>query len=105
MSEVAVLTLSEFLMARIAEDEALWELAVDADLAFVAGPGRLKAVPPTDFSRRMLADAAAKRAIVEHYQWTVEVEGGGAENTAAHIIRVLAAVYADHDDYRDEWKP
>lgn len=46
----------------------------------------------------MLADVAAKRAIVD----LAEATGQPAIWEAAEH---LAAVYADHPDYRQEWKP
>lgn len=107
----------EFLLARIAEDEAAAKAA--------------DAVPaPWGFwdDARVLAECEAKRRVIERCrpqyavlyreserllasafdQETMKTVGhsgpiwpfAGAEDT----LRALAAVYADHPDYRDEWR-
>ena len=116
------MTLTEFLLARIAEDEAA------ANVAHRESPARV------------LAECEAKRRIVEfhkswpvlvqtpvtfepvdgtdpgHYTfratqqiaWTTEQEYRerfGDEPPAGPVLRHLAAVYADHPDYREEWRP
>jgi hypothetical protein len=117
-------TITEFLEARIAEDEAVareWDAAYNNP-----GPvpeyhysimrkhrkewptlwGALDKMPPA----RVLAECAAKRAIVEFadqvetmdYQITNEW-GGGLEGTGNNILKALAAVYASHPDYLQEW--
>ena len=68
------MTIVEFLLARIAEDEELWSLARDARLGFTAG-NTVPAVLPQSLAGRMLADCEAKRRIVElHRSWPVLVE-------------------------------
>ena len=47
---------------------------------------------------RVLAECAAKRAIVEQAERT---DSGWWES---NYIAILAAVYADHPDYQPEWK-
>jgi hypothetical protein len=75
---------------------------------------------------RVLAECAAKRAIVEEHQPVDYTSMGMESPNACHIcgidagmgewewlrdswpcptLRALAAVYADHADYRDEWRP
>lgn len=124
----ATLTLTDFLLARIAEDEA----AAQYSTAMWAS------VPST---ARVLAECGAKRRIVEwHKNWPVlaetpmefETETTGTDITAmtirasrrimwlteqeyrdrfgseppsSPILLMLAAVYSDHPDYRDEWRP
>jgi hypothetical protein len=83
MSATRLLTITEFLSARIAED------AQDAE-------------------------AEAKRQIVQAWEaWAYHAErdsrGEGAmwETSAAAmnaVLRALAGVYADHPDYREEWR-
>lgn len=51
---------------------------------------------------RALADIEAKRAIVERYVWLRE---HGDTGGAAWVLPLLAAAYADHPDYREEWRP
>ena len=123
--------LTEFLLARIAEDEAVareaglddptwqyaatswgamqiessdgtnitndWEGLTDSVQAF-AGPHIARHDPA-----RVLAACKAKRRIVaEHGEcgWNEERRGGLQD-----AIRILAETYADHPDYRDEWRP
>lgn len=112
------MTLTEFLLARIAEDEAtgrfdMWDTSSEVEMAAQIG-----------------RDAEAKRRIVELHQpdrhlenwyWTQRrcVECGGqwhvippfgkpteiGPEQGCQTLRALAAVYADHPDYRAEWKP
>lgn len=56
---------------------------------------------------RVLAECEAKRRIVEQASED-HAEGGGitsAEIALQHILCALALPYADHPDYREEWKP
>ena len=59
---------------------------------------------------RVLADIAAKRAIVAGYVRAdsraefPNYEGGYAAGLE-DAVRELASVYSAHPDYRDEWKP
>ncbi|WP_152203625.1 DUF6221 family protein [Georgenia thermotolerans] len=116
------MTITEFLLARIAEDEAearskpttyLYIHPDGYDMADM-GPGYVLAANPA----RVLAECAAKRAIIEpardatYYAKRVDRELlGGPRDAMADpypgdvILRHLAAVYADHPDYQQEWKP
>jgi hypothetical protein len=101
----ATLTLADFLLARIAEDEA----AVDVR-------SRIRVDYWTDAeqdacdrvgSARVLAECEARRKIVGRYtrlHETVPVDPGSYLEARA-AVRYLAAVYADHPDYREEWRP
>lgn len=88
------LGLSEFLLARIAEDEERATRFLPA-----AGPARV------------LAECAAKRRIVEmHSQdtdrdWCLQGCGmrSGWTGYPCDTLKALAAVYDDHPDYRAEW--
>jgi hypothetical protein len=98
-----MLTLTEFLLARIAEDESRAR-AAGADAMVGA---RWKHYPEDaynevqaislSYSKRLLAECEAKRRIVEQ---EADLSHWNQTNTA-----ILAAVYADHPDYREEWKP
>ena len=106
--------LTEFLLARIAEDEALvgrfvnrgvgegvdaWGEAA-TDYFFGAGS-------PCDPSR-VLAECAAKRAIVEMWAVRQEQDHLAVQAHATGLglaIRALAAAYSDHPDYQPEWRP
>lgn len=111
----ATLTLTEFLLARIAEDEAsvaairrppMWQSRIstlNGDLSqFVA----------RQHPARVLAECEAKRRILHAAQFADEVEGGGAaivmldgypRDRRWGVLPALAAVYSDHPDYREEW--
>ena len=105
---MSTLTITEFLEARIAEDEALATSAIrdaeDRDLATwevdaleiggsLPGPQMTARFSPA----RVLAECAAKRAMVE---LSVNWDGYTRQTD---ILRTLAAVYKDHPDYREEW--
>lgn len=115
--------LKTFLLARITEDE---EAAKRAEQAVRRGEKPLEAwewdyfmlnegVPPQDdaerhvvkwWPARVLADCAAKRAIIEHCRTLgAKVFNDDLWNVDEHddILQALAAVYADHTDYQPEW--
>lgn len=99
------MTLTEFLLLRIAEDEAEpWHmndcrlLTGDTWGCDCAG------------SARVLAECEAKRAIVERF--THGPHGGPMEpgwcwmcDAGEATWRDLALPYADHPDYDEAWKP
>jgi hypothetical protein len=101
-------TLTEFLLARIAEDEDVAQMAPP-------GPWKVRYGPA-----RVLAECEAKRQIVANTDKSnVERWGGPLDGQASsedgparaywrgqeYVCSILAAVYADHPDYREEWKP
>lgn len=81
----ATLTLTEFLLARIAEDE---EWNRDNPGGDPMKPGSIK---------RTHAECEAKRRIVGPWVGTVMEDGAWA-------LRVLATIHADHPDFREEWR-
>jgi len=111
------MTITEFLLARITEDEgaawrvqaayddtSFWELTqVDPSFAEV-----LRSPP------RLLAECEAKRRIIERYADCVSRQSEPDYSTTEALIQsseyedwtllALASVYADHDDYREEWR-
>jgi hypothetical protein len=104
MTETATLTLTAFLLARIAEDEERAQ--------FVARQiGAQKPFEPWLLSwhdeydllciepSRALAECEAKRKIVE---WA---ETSSGEWYWESVLNPLAAVYADHPDYDENWRP
>jgi len=110
---MSTLTITEFLEARIAEDEALATSAIrdaeDRDLATwevdaleiggsLPGPQMTARFSPA----RVLAECAAKRAMVDLYRNGVMGEICDGEKWT-NPLAPLAAVYADHEDYRTEW--
>lgn len=105
MSEVAVLTLSEFLLARIAEQEAAASRLHPEEALGVHFSGEVEPVIVIR-ARDVLAECAAKRAIVDDariraVRLTVAIE----QLVDYRVLRHLASAYVDHPDYRDEWKP
>ena len=112
------MTITEFLLARIAEDEA----NIKGDWA--AGDGGLHIIGSA-MHGRMLAECAAKRAIVERYAENLDramayrnprwrdamTDADRIEHrlqearlaTSLEDCRSLAAAYASHPDYREDW--
>lgn len=94
------MTLTDFLLARIAEDETEVEL----------GASRFN-------PERVWAECEAKRRIVKlhlpsaSHRWCISctdidtLPPNNVEAFPCRTLRALAAVYADHADYRDEWQP
>jgi hypothetical protein len=120
------MTITDFLLARIAEDEVAvavfpgrhWHYdygdvrddlgnGFDSIVLEVGYEGCCQAGITEHIARydpaRVLAECAAKRAIVQlHGETTRE----GYENAAAYLwdaLYALASVYANHPDYRREW--
>ncbi len=115
-----------FLWARLDEDEEVARAATQGDWVwsreFVTPPGyhhrTVGPLEPGDAAHiarhdpsRALAEVEAKRRIVQaHAKWcegrceAKHPEGGF---DAAHYwsVKSLAAVWDDHPDYRDEWRP
>ena len=89
------MTLTEFLLARIAEQEARLH-----DMR------RSSAVPSSMLVNKTigvaLAECEAKRRIVESY---VAEFGPGDWLVDHDVLRLLALPYADHPDYRQKWRP
>lgn len=105
-------TLTDFLLARIAEDEArarrtlvLWHSNGGMlDLSRYVGP------------TQTMAECEAKRHIIElHYSWALEVARCPAPPFgpileakvvgAETFLRVLARVYKGHPDFDTRWLP
>ena len=121
------MTLTDFLLARIAEDEDRvfdWErqqaLAVNGSLGYANRDRAMwehigvKALGFTP--HRIRAECAAKRRIVEYrYSWNLQAENAlgppfgpilkAQVITADSVLRALALPYADHPDYDPAWRP
>lgn len=125
------ITLSSFLLARLADDEAAaraatpgpWEVSTSGYA--VRGNGRRNWVAETVASQepcgdadhiahhnpaRVLAEVAAKRAIVEMFAADYDEHGlpsgaGGHGEAYCEALQHLAAVYSDHPSFREEWRP
>ena len=109
-----VMSITEFLLARIAEEEALARNLDDPDgsLELVAAQDTAVVMRPA----RLFAEIRAKRRLIEVHPGASDVGGcpgcgdspGGTWRTPpGHTCPVLAALaleYADHPDYRREWR-
>jgi hypothetical protein len=125
MSETTTTTtISDFLLARIAEDEAV--ASEDAELTIWGKRPNLEQSLYTwgnDYGggfgitqSRVLAECEAKRQIVEGFVQarqladslpgvdTVAVLAFSAANAFLVVLYALASVYADHHDYQQEWR-
>ena len=106
------MTLTDFLFARIAEDEA--------GARAVVGDRNAWDTPEWDASRwspwRVLDECEAKRRIVDEHAFMAAHESRdfGFSNGNCLTCRVqgpcatllhLATVYADHSDYDEAWRP
>ncbi|HKY59267.1 MAG TPA: DUF6221 family protein [Aeromicrobium sp.] len=127
------MTITEFLLARIAEDEEAARAVRPLDHNYDMGGGRqderfvftrylpdsmdgrgnwAKDDPATSvhFARhdpaRVLAECEAKRKIVEQARaYSPASEYGDGEGWAlVDVMRALASVYADHPDYDQDWR-
>jgi hypothetical protein len=86
------LTLTDFLLARIAEDEEA------APYVFA------EQYTPS----RVLAECEAKRRIVdlcEDNLRDLSAGGTGRRQFSSYALQILAQPCADHPDFRDEWRP
>lgn len=102
------MTLTEFLTARIAEDERLvseypsltpdfppkWELGL-----YFEGSIAMALTVPAD---RVLAECEAKRRIID---LLTDAYGGTISHGATRVLSALAAVYAEHPNYDEAWRP
>ena len=98
------MTLTEFLLARIAEDEAVAqdhapEEYPDGVAVGVFGWSDMELL--TINPARVLAECAAKRRIVERADRMTDDDE--FEQDGWRLLGTLASVYADHPDYRQEW--
>lgn len=115
--------IAEFLLARVAEDEAVAREAAGPEVFdWRIGDyfGDLRVQDTDSFSEqllinptRVLAECEAKRQIAEWHTGVHDCNGvdweandmGGEGWIGCPTLRLLAVPYADHPDYRSEWKP
>lgn len=112
--------LTEFLLARLAEDEAESQRAGNGDTDMSWGAGEITGYGMAvilDHGRALL-ECEVKRRIVDLHpiryrgyseQKITEVEPRTVRTSNIPVIdpelRLLALLYADHPDYREEWRP
>ena len=105
------MNITRFLLARLDEQESRAN-----PLRYLPGKYGGEAV-----ARRLLADCAAKRRIVELHQpeYAPATDWQGAHLSCScnptdeflgtdwpcRTLLAVASVYADHPDYREEWRP
>jgi hypothetical protein len=113
------MTITEFLEARITEDEYAAGLTyATCFVGRIEGNGSLYDLAQRMNPARALAECKAKRAILERAieihdmidgEWggghEVSKEGWQDDNPGTEVVQALAAVYADHSEYRQEWAP
>ncbi len=106
-----------FLRARLDEDEQIAR-AADGNRAF-DGTGTIPDLISTvaihvarHDPARVLAEVDAKRRLIDSYlpeasktDEQVNEEWGYGSALADDLLRLLALPYADHPDYRDDWRP
>ena len=80
-------SLSEFLLARIAEDQARYELLP------LDGFDNTQLLAECEAKRRIVAECARQISLVSIQQ-----------DLADEVLRNLASPHADHPDYREEWR-
>lgn len=86
-------SLTDFLLARIAEDEAV-----------ANGEGGWQPGLTLGLADRMSAECEAKRGLItEAADWLDRLDE--LETIGGRVRKLLALPYADHPDYRDEWRP
>lgn len=122
----------EFLLARIADDKAVARCAVDGTWMAETGTHVMASIQTHDGDEwigdidhdptamhilrhqpaRVLAECAAKRAIIELVTGQLSnvedaaIDGGmdlNPPHVSRDILRTLAVVYADHPDYDQAW--
>lgn len=112
-------SITEFLEARIAEDEAVAREALEPKNLHPYGDTRIPAIKPDEWGglvdnylggtmgvhsarhdpTRVLAECAAKRAIIGGLEPFSTLD----DINAPELLSILAAVYAEHPDYRQDW--
>jgi hypothetical protein len=115
------MTITDFLLARIAEDEAEAQAWLKPSVATVTPwsiaahylAGSINDRPMPSWSHdpaRVLAECAAKRHIVDRVREQAgyifdepDEEWSEAVHVSADVLRALASAYSDHPDYRDAW--
>lgn len=131
---MSTVTLTEFLLARIAEDEARAKAAIgslkeedrerrwseDTEM-WVYGyefylDGDVSDFVEANDPHRVLAECEAKRRVIEEiwtYEDRIEGEWGSCRSVSElqadpiqpDALKALALPDSDHPDYRDEWRP
>lgn len=110
-----VLTLAEFLLARIGEDEAAAQRVTRHELMTALNRSLAPAAESTLFiarhdPARVLVDCQLRRAVVGLWQDPGQFPIWNREEYVRSVaiedcMRLLALPYADHPDYDEAWRP
>jgi hypothetical protein len=97
-----------FLRARFDEDDEEARrgyLKAEPTLDYDGWDRRTTAGLPPVVATRVLREVEMKRRIMDEalFIWNSDVDG--VFGSGWDILRMLAVVYADHPDYRQEWAP
>lgn len=97
----STLALADFLLARIGEDAAACQRGCVCGYLYPANDPRC--------DHRVLAECEAKREIVTAMtapDFLLHDDARRVAQIARQVVLgFLATIYADHPEYRDEWKP
>lgn len=121
-SAAAVVRLAEFLLARIDGDEQAGRARPSYDEGRHEGGAAWELDPSPEYLTiyispgRVLAECDAKRRIIEWHKIGANDEDGSCHrwygdgndtesDMTCQTLRALALPYADHPDYREEWRP
>lgn len=102
------MTLTEFLEARIAEDEADARFTrAHSYGSRVGGFTPARVLAECEVKRRIVRDAQANFTIadLDGPNWDDAAESHIRAIESLSVLRVLAAVFADHPDYDEAWRP
>jgi hypothetical protein len=108
--------LADFLLARIAEDE---EFALRYPPTAAARPRALAecsakrgliayCTPDDDTGNALLsalADPSIDAALLAQVEPFARAMGAEMDRALLHVLRYLALPYADHPEFREEWRP
>lgn len=103
--------LVKFLRARLDEERTEAEKQPDGEEAMLDG-WEIIATAESNYpcyeylriaKRRVLADVEAKRRIVARVEHHASLMG--RDEIHDDLLRLLALPYADHPDYREDWRP
>lgn len=117
------MTLTEFLLARITEEQSIAHAAIDdgahwahlgdghiiqGDTGLTVSSGWLQMPHRIEAADHIaLWDPARVLAECEIKRWMVDIFGvtDYSRYNDPMVIRKIAILYADHPDYRQEWRP
>lgn len=105
----STLMVTDFILARIAEDEAVAQESalrtpMDVALGWAADRDYLEPYLSVD-PARVLAQCAAMREIVGWHQEILTVcQGCATARYPCQTLRALASIWSDHPDWREEWR-